>query len=201
MPPSAALLRVEQLLAETSPGADHAPLILLNANCGDLLPLRQWPRERYLALAERLLARYPTARRVHRVRGRGARHRAAGARVASARCVSLAGRTTLEELLVLYSLAQVLVTNDSGPAHFATLTTVDVVTLFGPESPAVFAARSPRNHVFWAGLPCSPCINALNDRQSACRDNACMQAITVDAVFAKVCEIFEHRLARKAAAV
>ena len=31
------------------------PLVLLNANAGDLLPLRRWPTERYVELARRLL--------------------------------------------------------------------------------------------------------------------------------------------------
>ncbi len=114
--------------------------------------------------------------------------------VASPRCVSFAGRTTLGQLLALYSLSQVLVTNDSGPAHFATLTPIDVVTLFGPETPALFAARSPRNHVLWAGLACSPCVNAFNNRLSGCRDNLCMQRITVDAVVAEALAALQRRL-------
>lgn len=92
------------------------------------------------------------------------------AQVSSPRCVCLAGKTTLRQLLVAYGLAEVLVTNDSGPAHFAALTPIDVVALFGPETPLLFAAPGPRSHPLWAGLACSPCINAFNNRQTACRD-------------------------------
>ena len=42
--------------------------------------------------------------------------------------------------------------------------------------------HSPRNQVVFAGIACSPCVSALNDRTSACTDNRCMQAIPVDAV-------------------
>ena len=108
------------------------------------------------------------------------------ARIASPRCVSMAGTTTLRQLLVLCTLAEVLVSNDSGPAHFATLTDVDVVVLFGPETPRLFAGTSPRTHALWAGLACSPCINAFNNRASPCSNNVCMQAITVDDVFDEV---------------
>ena len=118
---------------------------------------------------------------------------ALAAKVGSPRCFSLAGKTTLRQLLVLYGLAEVLVTNDSGPAHFATLTPIDVVTLFGPETPDLFASPSPRNHVCWAGIVCSPCVSAYNDRRSACRNNACMQRITVDQVCAQVQEVYERR--------
>jgi ADP-heptose:LPS heptosyltransferase len=95
--------------------------------------------------------------------------------------------------MVLYTLSDVLVTNDSGPAHFATLTPIHVVTLFGPETPALFAAPPPRNLPLWAGISCSPCVNAYNDRQSTCRDNKCMQQITVNQVFDEVCRIFRQR--------
>jgi ADP-heptose:LPS heptosyltransferase len=113
------------------------------------------------------------------------------AKVASPRCVSVAGQTTLSQLLALFSISRVLVTNDSGPAHFATMTRINVVTLFGPETPQLFAARTPRNHVIWAGLPCSPCINAFNNRESRCRDNLCMQHITVDEVFDAAMRAYE----------
>ena len=95
--------------------------------------------------------------------------------------------------MTLYGLAEVLVTNDSGPAHFATLTPIRVVTLFGPETPALFAARTPRTTVLWAGIVCSPCVNAYNNRQSVCRNNLCMQAITVGDVFEKVSALYDSR--------
>ena len=47
--------------------------------------------------------------------------------------------------------------------------------------------------MMWAGLACSPCVNAFNDRQSACRHNICMERITVDMVFAKVVEVWSKR--------
>lgn len=176
-------------------------LILLNANASDLMPLRRWPPDRYAELGRKLLARHPDAAVVFT----GAPDEAGAARrlaaaVGSDRAVSLAGDTTLRQLLVLYTLAEVLVTNDSGPAHFATLTPVDVVVLFGPETPRLFAGVGSRTHPLWAGLACSPCINAFNDRASACRDNACMTHIGVEQVFAATTRVLEARrgLARRA---
>lgn len=174
---------------------ERPPLILLNPNASDLVPLRRWSRERYIELARRLLARHSDVM----IGLTGAPEEAAAAnelvrQIGSERCVSLAGKTTLRQLLVLYTLAEVLVTNDSGPAHFATLTPINVVTLFGPETPRLFAARTPRNTVLWAGLACSPCVSAYNNRVSPCRDNQCMQAITVDEVFAAVNDAFLQRM-------
>jgi ADP-heptose:LPS heptosyltransferase len=171
------------------------PLVLLNANCGDLLPLRRWPVERYVELAHRLLAEFPgLAVVLTGAPSERADAAALAAQIGSDRCTSLAGHTTLRQLLVLYGLAELMVTNDSGPAHYATLTPIDVITLFGPESPAVFGARTPRSHLLWAGLVCSPCVNAFNDRRSACPRNLCMEHITVDEVFHVASRVIERRL-------
>ena len=97
----------------------------------------------------------------------------------------------MEELLTLYSLSRALVTNDSGPAHFATLTSIQTLTLFGPETPRLFAANSPRSHTLWAGIACSPCVSAYNNRVSCCTNNLCMQAISVEQVLSRICELYE----------
>ena len=169
-------------------------LILLNANASDLLPLRKWDERNYVSLAGRFLQEFAglavaftgspeEAPRIEEL------VRAVG----SPRCICLAGRTTLRQLVVVFGLAEVLVTNDSGPAHFAALTEIDIVALFGPETPLLFAAPGPRSHTLWAGLACSPCLNAFNNRQTTCRNNVCMQRITVDEVFEAVCRIYRRR--------
>jgi ADP-heptose:LPS heptosyltransferase len=192
-PEAAELAEVRRLLSDAGV-PDGGRLVVLNANAGDLLPLRKWDYPNYVELARRLLATYPEIW----VAFSGAPEEApiveAIARaVGSPRSICVAGRTTLRELLVLFGLAEILVTNDSGPAHFAALTPVDVVALFGPETPLLFEAPGPRNHSIWAGIACSPCVNAFNNRQTACRDNVCMKAITVDRVFEEVSRIYRAR--------
>src|SRR4030095_15329599 len=160
----------------------------------DLLPLRRWSERRYVELARRLLERYPELF----IGFTGARSEAAAnnqlaAEVSSSRVIQLAGKTTLRQLLVLYTRSDILVTNDSGPAHFASMTPIRVIALFGPETPALFAARSPNATALWAGIACSPCVNAYNNRQSVCRNNLCMQAIAVDDVFEEVTRIYDSR--------
>ena len=119
------------------------------------------------------------------------------AQVGSPRCFSLAGKTTLSQLLVLYTLAELLITNDSGPAHFASMTPITVITLFGPETPLLFRALTPLAIPIYMQLPCSPCVNAYNNRQSVCRDNICMKSITVDHVFAVACQAYLDRRKRE----
>jgi len=171
-------------------------LVLLNANASDLLPLRRWDNDNYIILARQLLSTFPDM--AIAFTGAPSEQAKIGAlvdEVASPRCFSLAGKTTLRQLLIVYSLAEILVTNDSGPAHFAALTPIDVVVLFGPETPVLFGTLSPRNHAIWLGLACSPCINAWNNRQTACRNNLCMKNIPVAQVFDTVSNVYKQRAA------
>jgi len=193
-PSPSEVAEITALLERENPRIGSAPLILLNPNASDLLPLRRWSERRYVELARRLLERYPELF----IGFTGARSEAAAnnqlaAEVSSSRVIQLAGKTTLRQLLVLYMRSDILVTNDSGPAHFASMTPIRVVTLFGPESPALFAARSANATALWAGIACSPCVNAYNNRQSVCRNNLCMQAIAVDDVFEEVTRIYDSR--------
>ena len=169
------------------PAAAAGPVVLINPNASDLLPLRKWDGARFVELSRRILAAYPRATVV--VTGAASEGPAAAKLcddIGSSRAVSLAGKTTLRELLTLYSLADVLVTNDSGPAHFASLTPVHTIVLFGPETPRLFGSLAPSTTIIWKELACSPCVSVFNHRLSPCRNNVCMQEITVTDVFAAV---------------
>ena len=194
-PRSAETAEVIKLLKRENTRFDSAPLVLLNPNASDLLPLRRWPPTRYVELARRLLASYPQLY----IGFTGGPNEAATVNrlaqdVVSDRVIPLAGKTTLRQLLVLCSQSEILVTNDSGPAHFASMTRCHVITLFGPETPALFSTKAPNATVLWAGIACSPCVNAYNSRQSRCRNNLCMQAISVDRVFNEVSRVLNSRL-------
>lgn len=169
-------------------------IVLLNPNASDMLPLRRWPTERFVELAHNILRHHPDAVVVFT----GAPAEAARAdelvsMIGSSRAVSLAGRTSMRQLLTLYTLSQVLVTNDSGPAHFAAMTDVYTITMFGPETPKLYAPLNRHGTVVWAGLACSPCVNVLNHRFSPCRNNVCMQVITVEQVCSLVKEALHVR--------
>lgn len=182
---------VEKVRAALGTGA---PIVILNPNASDLLPLRKWDVARFVELARRLVGRYPNVRIA--VTGGPSEHAAAETLTRAAgsdRVVSFAGKTTLRELLTLYSLADVLVTNDSGPGHFASLTPVHAIVLFGPETPKLFGSLAPHTTLIWKGLACSPCVNVFNHRESPCHNNVCMQAITVDEVDAAIEQALAER--------
>ena len=176
-------------------GSPTGPVFVLNPNASDLLPLRKWETARFGELATRILAAYPGALVV--VTGAPSEQAAAEAlcrSLGSRRVMSVAGQTTLRELLTLYTLANVLVTNDSGPGHFASLTPVHAIVLFGPETPRLFGPLAPSTTVIWKELACSPCVSVFNHRLSPCRNNVCMQSISVDEVFDAVRSAISARL-------
>ena len=178
------------LLREGLGESEAKQVIVLNPNASDMLPLRKWPLENFFLLGTTILQEYPAARLV--ITGAGAEKEAAEylcRRWASPRVVNLAGKTTLRDLLILYSNADILVTNDSGPAHFASLTPIQSIVLYGPETPKLFGALGQDSHAIYAKLACSPCVNAFNHRFSPCTNNLCLQAITPAEVYQTVKEL------------
>jgi ADP-heptose:LPS heptosyltransferase len=98
------------------------------------------------------------------------------------RCFNTAGLFSLEELPLLYSISHLMVTNDSGPAHFSAVTDLKVFVLFGPETPDLYGSLGNAVAIY-KRLACSPCVNAANHRKTSCRDNVCLQRITPDEVY------------------
>lgn len=158
-------------------------LILINPNAGEL-PVRAWPLENYIRLTQKLLQDEQI-----NVIITGTQNACADAKRIceavenNARCIDLTTKTTFKELIHLYDISDLLVTGDCGPAHFAALTSIKQLVFFGPESPVLY---SPLNHntiPIFLNFPCSPCLSAFNHRNTICKDNKCLQAITVDEVY------------------
>jgi len=160
-------------------------LILLNPSAGEI-PIRAWPVEKYIELTTWILA---DPGHVVLLIGAGADwkitqhvHQA----LQHSRCVQLTGQTNFTELMDLFSIADLLITNDSGPAHFASLTGIPNIVFFGPETPRLYAPLGENTQVLYADLPCSPCLTAYNHRHTPCRDNKCLQNIPSDEVYSLV---------------
>jgi len=162
-------------------------LILFNPDPGEALPIRGWPVDRFGEVAQALLNDYPQAFviLIGLTRARACA-RAIIEQVASPRCIDFTGRTdNLRELLALCSLAKLLITNDSGPAHIAALTDIHSIVLFGPETPDLYGPLSERSRSMYSHFSCSPCLSAANHRHTLCRDNLCLKAINTESVIAE----------------
>jgi len=159
------------------------PVILVNSNASDLLPQRRWDRENYGDVIKKILAYNENAI----VLLTGAPSEKEGAQllsdyVADKRCINFAGGVKFLQLPALYSVSKFMLTNDSGPAHFASITDMHTFVIFGPETPALYGSLGPSTPIF-AGMSCSPCVSASNHRKTPCSDNQCIKVITPDWVF------------------
>lgn len=164
----------------------HHPLFLINANASDLLVQRRWAPARFAQLAQAIAHTWPDAlilltgspnefEYVENVR----------VQAGVTQALNWAGKVTFNELPALYHLADVMVTNDSGPGHFSAVTSLHTVVLFGPETPELYGSLG-HSIAISARLACSPCVSAANHRKTPCSDNVCMQAISVDQVLQAV---------------
>ena len=94
------------------------------------------------------------------------------------RAVMLTGKTELKELVAVLSLVDLLVTNDTGPAHIAAALGRPTLVIFGPTNPLTTRPFSPFGEIVRQPPDCAPCM--LRDCPI---DHRCMTAITPDDVF------------------
>ena len=174
----------------------HRKLVVLNPNASARFPMRRLPLEGFTALARTLLEDPEVFVLITGVASEKPDAEYISTRLRSPRVLDLTGRTTLRELLQLFDLAHVLVTNDSGPAHFAALTRIHVVVFFGPEIPERYRPLATSLDVVHTGYSCSPCIEPGNQRLSPCNDNVCMKSINIP----EVARLVRARLAAAATA-
>lgn len=189
-PDQETLQNVEKLLQETIGSVEEErphPIFLFNPKCLDELPSRKWPDASYVALGRKLLEKWPEGR----VLIAGLDHEkqlceSMAAAIDPEKAHSLAGKMNLRTLIALMTRCDVLVSSDSGPAHFAALTDIAGVVFFGPETPLLYSPLSEKLHVIYLGLACSPCYSPMNYRLSPCKDNLCLLRITPDNVCATI---------------
>jgi ADP-heptose:LPS heptosyltransferase len=168
-------------------------IVLINPNASELLPQRRWMPERYVELIKKILNRAPDV--IVLITGAPSEKSEAEEKcqlTGDRRCINFAGAVGLGQLPKLYSIATLMVTNDSGPGHFSSITPLPTFVLFGPETPALYGSLGNSTPIF-AGLACSPCVSAANHRKTPCTENKCLQAITVDQVFSAIEPLLEQQ--------
>jgi len=150
-------------------------MILMNPGEGRIV-LREWPAENFIALGQKLLEWEDVI--IIAVGASDCQKKAEEmrfGRFSNGKFINLAGKTTIEELMVLFSISECLIANDCGLAHLASLTPIKQYILFGPESPRVFSPLGNNIRTFYSELTCSPCLSAYNHRTSICNNNKCLQ--------------------------
>ncbi len=174
-------------------------IVLINPNASDLLPQRRWMPEHFVAVMRDLLAN--SADLLVLITGAPAEHEQAQGlkeQVAHERCVNFAGRQTIEELPALYQIAELMLTNDSGPGHFSSVTDLRTFVLFGPETPQLYGSLGNSTPIY-AGLACSPCVSATNHRKTPCSDNVCLQVIKPETVLVQLRQVLVKKQSQRKA--
>jgi ADP-heptose:LPS heptosyltransferase len=153
-------------------------ILLFNVNASDMLPQRRWQQENFATVAKDLLDKFQNIIIV--ATGAPGEKEYVGQvvrMVNNTRCVNSAGLFSFNELVPLYSISSFMLTNDSGPAHFAAVTALKVFVLFGPETPALYLPLGGNAEPFYRALPCSPCVSAANHRKTTCIPRPCITGI------------------------
>jgi heptosyltransferase II len=120
-------------------------------------PAKEWPPERYAALADILADRHGA----ECVLVGGIDDRPQCEQIA-ARCRSgalvAAAETTVGELIALLSLCHGFAGNDSGCMHLAGALGVPTVAIFGSTNPARTGPMGSHCRIIYRALECSPCL-------------------------------------------
>jgi len=155
-------------------------------NPGGNWPPKRWPKENFARLADCLLGDYK-----FKVIFTGAKQDLGLiSEIRSAmkfEPIVAAGKTTLRQAACLFKKSNLVISGDSGPLHIASGVGLDIIALFGPTSPRVTGPIGKgRIKIIQKETDCRlPCYD------KDCRDNICMQKITVEDVLAEV-EGFMH---------
>ena len=192
---STGLAAIREVIKKHYPEVEGKKIIILNPNGKDRqdLPLRRWPDDNYVELARTLLDHYNVLIVLTGAGSEISHNQEIIKRINMPEVINLAGKINITELLHLYYVSDLLVTNDSGPAHFASMTSIPIIVFYGPETPEIFGALSPNARLVYKHFACSPCLSVYNGKNSKCTDNQCLQAITVSEVFSLTKEILAHR--------
>jgi lipopolysaccharide heptosyltransferase II len=105
---------------------------------------------------------------------------------------NVCGKTSLQGLIELLQKCHILVTNDTGTMHLASLIGLRTVSIFGSTEPLLTGPLGPGHIVLRHQVECSPCF-----LRECPLDFRCMKAIEAIEVAAAVCSIIDEGVEAK----
>ncbi|MGE5557184.1 MAG: glycosyltransferase family 9 protein [Bacillota bacterium] len=169
---------VERKIRTCYPDFQGRQLILLSPDVGKNLSVRNYPKENYVAVVKKILAVRPSC--LFLLIGVKENEKTCAwiaGMVNDERCVDFCSRTaSLQELLELMSMSALLIGNDNGPLHFASMTSCRILGLFSTDSPYVYGPVG-KCVILYRFFHCSPCISAYNHKKSRCVRNLCLETL------------------------
>lgn len=100
-------------------------------------------------------------------------------------CIDISGRTSLAQAIDLLSLANMVVTNDSGMMHVAAAVGRKLVALYGSSDPGVTPPLSKDARIVWLQLACSPCF----ERECPLTHLNCLREIKPERVLTEMTQL------------
>ena len=181
---------ISQQLKQDFPVCASKKLILIYPS-GGILPIRAWPVEQYGKLVKAFIEDGYVVGIIGVPNDKPLADKLTAQINNDPSLIDLTGYTrSIKELLILFHVATLLVTNDGGPGQFAALTPIPTIIFFGPETPKLYGSLSNNAFFFYLSYSCSPCLTAYNHRNSPCDgDNQCLRQIGSDQVYAKAQEM------------
>jgi heptosyltransferase-2 len=102
--------------------------------------------------------------------------------------INLAGKTSMVELAGLLDTCNLLVSNDTGPAHIAAALGRPTLSIFGPTNEFETAPMGPRSEMIRAeGIECARCMH-----RDCPIDHRCMTRISPQEVFEKAMRLLKE---------
>lgn len=120
-------------------------------------PAKRWLPERFAEAAEKVAAQVPATWTLFGTAADAEVGRTIAAKLGD-RCVNRIGETTLEQLIAELRECRLLLTNDTGTMHLATLLGVPVVAIFGSTEHRLTGPLGMGNTVVRHHVECSPCF-------------------------------------------
>jgi lipopolysaccharide heptosyltransferase II len=102
--------------------------------------------------------------------------------------ITLAGKTSLNQLAALLKRADLLISGDSGPMHMAGAVETPLIAIHGPTDPALSGPVSRHATILRSDIWCSPCYQARDTADCRFFTTQCMKNILPAQVFALVRE-------------
>ncbi len=167
-------------------------LIVINPFAGELLPIRSWPLSYYIELIKKLLKNKNNYIIITGGNDTKNWQNKILNEIKDNRIIPLAGKTTFSDIINLYNISDVLITNDSGPVHFASLTPLKTFAFFGPGG-LTYKSLSKNTKTFYTNYSCSPCLTDFNHGQTSCKNPKCLKAIKVEEVYKEVSKYLETK--------
>ena len=98
----------------------------------------------------------------------------------------------LGPLKALIRRASLLITNDTGPRHFANALGTPVVTILGPTDPQWTATGAPNEQTLMVPVDCGPCM-----KRHCPLDHRCMTRVSSDMVLTEARALLDKRISAK----